>query len=88
LEGFCETAFFWVFAAARTADFFTDFFVDFLAAFAPLFRLMTVFFAISRPVAVAATFKDAGAASRDGRGLLWEPVRAKASRLIFCQRPQ
>jgi hypothetical protein len=33
--------------------------------------LMTVFFAISRPVAVAGNVKDAGAASRDGRGLLW-----------------
>ena len=59
LAGFCETAFFRVFVAARTADFFADFF----AAFAPLFRLLTVFFAISRPVTVPATFKDVGAAS-------------------------
>jgi hypothetical protein len=35
--------------------------------------LMMVFFAISRPVAVAGNVKDAGAASRDGRGLLWGP---------------
>jgi hypothetical protein len=65
--GFFETAFFCVFALARTADFFADFFT----AFAPLFRFLMVFFAISRPVAVPATFKDAEAASRDGRGLLW-----------------
>jgi len=69
LAGFCETAFFCAFAAVRPADFFADFF----AAFAPLFRLMMVFFAISRPVAVAGNVKDAGAASRDGRGLLWGP---------------
>jgi hypothetical protein len=54
--GFCETAFFCVFAAVRTADFFADFFADFVT----LFRFLTVFFAISRPVAVAGTLKTPG----------------------------
>ena len=56
---------------------------------------MTVFFAISRPVAMRRNVRDAGAASRDGRGLLWRSgrstgkgVRSNAARLIFSQRPQ
>jgi hypothetical protein len=78
LAGFCETAFFGVFAAARTADFFAGFF----AAFALLFFL-TVFFAISRPVAVSGNVKDAKAASRDGRGLLW--VRGCPQSRLICR---
>ena len=43
------------------ADFFVDFFGAAFAA--PLFRLTTVFFAISRPVAVPGNVKDAWASS-------------------------
>jgi hypothetical protein len=48
----------------RPADFFVDFFG---AAFiAPLFRLITVFFAISRPVARARTLEVPGSQVEPG----------------------
>ena len=56
LADFRETGFFCAFApACGRADFFVDFFG--IAFVAPLFRLTTVFFAISRPVAAPATLK-------------------------------
>jgi hypothetical protein len=54
LADFRATGFFCAFAP----DFFADFFAAAFAA--PLFRLTTVFFAISRPVAVSATLKMPG----------------------------
>jgi hypothetical protein len=52
LADFFATGFFCAFKPARAADFFVDFLGAAFAA--PLFRLTTVFFAISRPVDVPA----------------------------------
>jgi hypothetical protein len=70
LAGFRDTAFFCAFAPApmRPADFFIDFFGA--AYFAPLFRLTTVFFAISCPVAVAGTVEAPGFQVETGAWLL------------------
>ena len=57
LAGFGETVFF-AFAAGRPVAGFAGFFVDFLAVFAELpFFLTTVFFAISRPIAMWPTLE-------------------------------
>ena len=55
MADFREAGFFCAFAPVGRADFFVDFFGTAFAA--PLFRLTTVFFAISRPVAAPATLK-------------------------------
>jgi hypothetical protein len=58
LADFRETGFFCAFAPAGRADFLVDFFGAVFAA--PLFRLTTVFFAISHLAAVVKTLKTPG----------------------------
>src|SRR5689334_16519094 len=72
LAGFGETAFF-AFATARPTAFFADFF----AAFAAALFFLTLFFAISRPVAMGATLETPEPRVEAGEGVCGDWGRGK-----------
>ena len=89
MADFRDTGFFCAFAPAllRPADFIVDFFgVDF---FEPLFRLSTVLFAISRPIALVGTLEAPEFRVETGGRLLTLNVRDESvSKTFGGQKPE